>query len=202
MSFFYRFVRCLVWIYFKLFHRVRIVNAKNFELIGDRGCLVASNHVSFFDPPLLSLVPRSALHFLARKTLWDTAWAAWLFPRLNAIPVDQEGSDMTALKKIIRLVQDGGRVVIFPEGQRSMDGKMLPGEPGVGLVLAKTKAPVVPVRISGAYESWPRSQKLPKLFKRITLVVGEPLEFKDDLGKGKEAYTAYSQRVMDAIAAI
>ncbi|MEM0897741.1 MAG: lysophospholipid acyltransferase family protein [Verrucomicrobiota bacterium] len=202
MSLLYRLVRRLAWMYFKLVHRVRIVNAENFELVGERGCLVASNHVSYYDPPLLSLVSKGALYFLARKTLWDEAWSAWLYPRLNAIPVDQEGSDMTALKKIIRLVQDGGRVVIFPEGQRSMDGEMLPGEPGVGLVLAKTRAPVIPVRIRGAFESWPRSEKHPKWFQSITLVVGKPVEFEGDLGKGKEAYLAYSQRVMDAVDAL
>ena len=200
MTFLYRLLRFCWWAYFKIFHRLKIVNRENFKLIAGRGGLVASNHVSYFDPPLLSAIPNDDLYYLARKTLWDTGWLGWLITRLNAVPVDQENPDMTALKRIIRLIKEGERVVVFPEGQRSLDGEILPGQPGVGLVLAKTKAPVLPVRIFGAYEAWPRDQKRPKWFRKITLVVGKPVEFDDANAKGREAYTAYSQRIMDAIA--
>ena len=202
MTFLYRFLRFCWWVYFKIFHRLKVVNRENFKLIADRGGLVASNHVSYYDPPLLAQIPKDSLHFLARKTLWNTGWMAWLIPRLNAIPVDQENPDMTALKRIIRLIKDGERVVVFPEGQRSLSGEVLPGQPGVGLVLGKTKAPVLPVRIFGAYEAWPRERKRPKWFKKITLVVGKPVEFDDANAKGRDAYTGYSQRIMDAIAEI
>ena len=200
MKLIYRIPRFFCLVYFKTFHGLRIVGRENFDLIAKRGGLIASNHVSYYDPPLLSVIPKSELYFLARKTLWNTGWMAWLFPRLNAIPVDQENADMTALKRIIRLVKEGSRVAIFPEGQRTVTGEILPGEPGVGLVLGKTMAPVLPVRIFGAFEAWPRTQSRPKWFKKITLVVGKPIEFEASEGRGKEVYTAYSQRIMDAVA--
>ena len=124
-------------------------------------------------------------------------------PKLNVIPVDQEGIDRRALKTLIQVVRAGHGALVFPEGSRSLDGQLQPGLPGIGLVIAKTRAPVVPMRIFGAHEALPRGQGRVRLH-RITIVVGQPIRFSDaDLeGKGKEVYGRLSQRVMDAIAQI
>ena len=66
---------------------------------------------------------------------------------------------MSALKTIIKLVKGGECAIVFPEGERTLDGKMGPAQPGLGLVIAKTLAPVVPMRIFGAYEAFPRGGK-------------------------------------------
>ena len=83
--------------------------------------LIASNHESFLDPPLVGVGYDKAVYMLARKTLFR-GLGAWLYPKLNAIPIDQERPDMTSLKKIIKLLRQGNQVVIFPEGARTLDG--------------------------------------------------------------------------------
>src|SRR4051812_30571285 len=110
---------------------------------------------------------------------------------------------MSALKNVIRLVRSGECTTVFPEGARTLDGKLQPAQPGLGLVIAKTLAPVVPMRIFGAYEAWPIHEKWPRP-GHVTIVVGEPIHFTDaDLeGAGKDLYQRLSQRVMDSIAAL
>jgi 1-acyl-sn-glycerol-3-phosphate acyltransferase len=77
---------------------------------------------------------------------------------LNVIPVNQEGIDRSALKALIRVLKAGNAALVFPEGARTLDGKLQPAEPGLGLVIAKTLAPVVPMRIFGAHDALPRGE--------------------------------------------
>jgi 1-acyl-sn-glycerol-3-phosphate acyltransferase len=127
----------------------------------------------------------------------------WLLPKLNVIPVDQEGVDRSAIKALIRVLKAGNAALVFPEGSRTLDGELQPAEPGLGLVIAKTLAPVVPMRIFGARKALPRGGGRLR-FVPITVVVGEPIVFTSaDLGlPGKILYPQLTQRVMDAIAAL
>ena len=165
--------------------------------------ILASNHESYLDPPLVGSVSDRAIFFLARKTLLAGPFFGWLLPKLNVIPVDQEGNDRSALKALIRILRAGEGTLVFPEGERTLDGRMRPPLPGLGFVIAKTLAPVVPMRIFGAREAWPRGSGRVR-FCPITVVVGEPIHFTaaDLEPPGKEIYLRLSQRVMDAIAAL
>ena len=137
--------------------------------------ILAANHQSFLDPPFAGSASDRAIYFLARRSLLDGAFFGWLLPKLNVIPVDSEGGkDRTALKALIRILKAGDGTLVFPEGQRSPDGKLQPALPGLGLVIAKTLAPVVPIRIFGAFEAWPLHKKWPRS-GRVTVVVGEPM---------------------------
>jgi 1-acyl-sn-glycerol-3-phosphate acyltransferase len=180
---------------FRVVHRERIIETG--------GVILAMNHQSYLDPPLAGICCRRPIYFLARKTLLNWPLLGPIFPKLNVVPVDQERADMSALKTVIRLVKVGGCTIIFPEGSRTPDGKLQPAQPGLGLAIAKTLAPVVPMRIFGAYEAFPRGAKIVRLC-RITIVVGEPMQFtKDDVaGGGRDAYQKLSERVMERIAAI
>ena len=172
------------------------------RLIEDGPALIVCNHVSYIDPPMVGISFRREIWYLARKSLFR-GFGAWLYPRLNVIPVDQDQPDMTGLKNIIRLLQRGERVLLFPEGSRSWDGTPQKGEPGVGLVIAKTGVPVLPVRIFGAHEAMPRGAAHPRPGK-IRIVVGHPIHFsaEERAVKGKEGYARLSQRTMEAIAAL
>lgn len=183
---------------FHAFFGLRIVGKE--KLIEDGPVIIVSNHVSFLDPPLIGITYEKPIYYLARKSLFRSV-GGWLFPRMNVIPVDQERPDMTSLKTIIKLVRAKNRVVIFPEGARTFDGNLQPAAAGTGLIVAKTKAVVQPVRIFGAGEALPRgSAKV--TFCPITLVVGDPITFTPEelKARDREGYQKISDRIMAEIA--
>ena len=183
----------------QIFFRFRILHRE--RMIQNRPVILAMNHQSFFDPPLAGNASDRAIFFLARKTLLKHWFWGWLLPKLNVIPVDQEGSDRSALKALIRILRAGEATLVFPEGARTLDGNLQPAQPGLGLVIAKTLAPVVPMRIFGAHQAWPRGSKKIRLH-RITIVVGHPIFFTqtDIAERGKDVYQRLSERVMSEIA--
>ncbi len=193
----YTFSRLLA----QLFFRFRIVHRE--RMIQTGPVILAMNHQSYFDPPLAGNACDRAIYFLARRSLLQVPVLGWLLPKLNVIPVNQEGIDRSALKALIQVIRAGNGALVFPEGSRTFDGALQPGLPGIGLVIAKTQAPVVPMRIFGAHEALPRGRGRPR-FRPITIVVGEPIHFSaaDLAGGGKDAYARLSQHVMDEIAAI
>lgn len=191
----YNFSRLLA----QLFYRFRIVHRE--RVIQEGPVILAMNHQSFFDPPLAGNARNDAIYYLAKKSLMKVPILGWLLPKLNVIPVDLEGNDRSALKALIRVLRAGDCALVFPEGSRTPDGNLQPALPGLGLVIAKTGAPVVPMRIFGAHDAWPIGGKI-RLGPRITIVVGEPLFFSDLKTGDKGLYARLSQRVMDAIAAI
>lgn len=172
------------------------------RLIDDGGALVVCNHVSFLDPPLVGTAHNHGVYYLARKTLF-TGFCAWLYPRWNSIPIDQENPDMSSLKNVIKMLKSGNRVVMFPEGERSWDGKIAEAKAGVGLIISKAKVPVVPCRLFGAHEALPRGAAFWRI-SQVTLVVGEPIDFTEEelKAKGRDAYQAIADRVMAEIEAI
>ena len=183
----------------QIFFRFRILHRE--RMIQSGPVILAMNHQSFFDPPLAGNASDRAIFFLARKTLLDHWFWGWLLPKLNVIPVDQEGSDRSALKALIRILRAGEATLVFPEGGRTLDGNLQLAQPGIGLVIAKTLAPVVPMRIFGAHEAWARGSKKIRLHP-ITIVVGHPIFFTqaDIAERGKGAYQRLSERVMNEIA--
>jgi 1-acyl-sn-glycerol-3-phosphate acyltransferase len=181
----------------RLFFHFRVVHRE--RMLQSGPVILAMNHQSYLDPPLAGTACDRAVYFLARRTLLDVPLLGWLLPKLNVIPVNQEGIDRSALKSLIHVLKAGNAALVFPEGSRTLDGNLQPAEPGLGLIIAKTLAPVVPMRIFGAHEALPRGGGLH--FVPITVVVGEPIFFTNaDLdAPGKGLYKRLSQRVMDAI---
>jgi 1-acyl-sn-glycerol-3-phosphate acyltransferase len=165
--------------------------------------LIAVNHSSFFDPPLAGICSRRGVYYLARKTLLKWPFFGPLFPAMNVIPVERDGNDMSALREVIKKVKEGNAVLLFPEGTRSLDGDLQPARAGIGLVIAKTGAPVLPMRIFGAYEAFPKNARRFQL-SQISVVIGEPIHFSAEeiSNSSRETYQLLSNRVMDAIAAL
>lgn len=185
----------------RVFFRFRVIHPEG--VIQEGPVILAMNHESYFDPPFAGIACRRAIYFLARKTLLEVPLLGWILPKLNVIPVDQEGGDRSALKALIRIVREKHCALVFPEGSRTLDGNFLPPQPGVGFLIAKTLAPVVPMRIFGAHRALPRGGGKLR-FCRITIVVGDPIYFTEaDLqGDKRDLYSRLSQQVMDAIAAL
>ncbi len=164
--------------------------------------LIAGNHASLLDPPLIgSQVPRQ-MNFFARKTLWKGGISSWWLDAVGTIPVDRDGGqDISALKRVLRSLAEGKVMILFPEGTRSPDGNLQEPKAGVGFILCKTQVPVVPARIFGSFEAFGRGAKVPHLNTKVDVVFGPPLApAAYDVGTGKERYQAASAQVMSAIA--
>ena len=173
------------------------------HLVTEGPVLVASNHQSYLDPPLIGALYQTEMVYLARKSLFKGI-AKWLYAQWNAIPVDQEHPDMTSLKIIIRKLKEGERVLVFPEGSRTMDGSIGEAAPGIGLIAVKSGAVIQPVRIRGAHEALPRGRARVRL-SRITVDVGPPIRLNPEELKSssnKEGYDRISKRIMAAIEAL
>lgn len=182
-----------------LFQR-RIIHPERMPEEG--GYLLASNHASFLDPPLVGTCSRGDVYYMARKTLLDIPVLGKLLPELNLILVERDKVDTSALKVVVRQIRSGRSVVVFPEGTRSPDGNLQPAKPGIGFIIAKTRAPVVPVRIFGSFDAFPKSGGV--RLCPITVVIGETIHFTDeDIGDGgREDFQRLSERVMQAISAL
>jgi len=172
------------------------------KLVTDGAVLICANHESFLDPPLIGVCLDEQVAYLARKTLFRGVMK-WIYESWDAIPIDQEAHDMSSLKKIIKRLKAQDKVVMFPEGARTEDGELQPGQPGVGLIIAKADCVVQPVRIFGARECLPRGSAVMRR-RQIDIVVDDPIVFtKEEIkAKGKAAYQWISDTIMEKIAAI
>lgn len=173
------------------------------HLVTEGAVLIISNHQSFLDPPLVGSIYDTEIFYLARKSLFR-GFCNWLYRQWNAIPVDQDRPDMGSLKTIIRLLKDGHRVLIFPEGARTEDGNLGETAPGVGLVAAKSGALIQPIRIRGAYEALPRGAKRLR-FARLGVTVGPAIRLTPEelhQATGKQGYDQLAKRLMAAVAAL
>ncbi|MBV8141988.1 MAG: 1-acyl-sn-glycerol-3-phosphate acyltransferase [Verrucomicrobia bacterium] len=172
------------------------------NIIEEGPAIMAANHQSYLDPPLVGITCKNEVYFLARKTLFEKRLLGPIISRVNAFPVDLTRGDLTALRAIIKLLKEGHRTVIFPEGTRSLTGQLQQARPGIGMIIAKTLAPVVPMRIFGSFEAWPKGGKIRP--HPITVVVGKPLRFKqeDFVAANREVYQKTSEQVLAAIATL
>ena len=194
----YHFVVWLSRSVAKVLFRFRILHRE--RMIETGPVILAMNHQSYLDPPLVGSVSNRVIFSLARKSLLDHSFWRWLLLKCNVIPIDHNGRDYAALKRVIRLVREGKAALIFPEGARSIDGNLQPPQPGLGFVIANTLAPVVPMRIFGAHEAWPRGGSKISL-RPITIVVGHPIFFSsnDIRPLNRRTYQQLSDRVMEEI---
>ena len=131
------------------------------ENVPDKGAFILiSNHQSFLDPVLCGIALKRHLYFLARDTLFTNKLFGGLISSVNTIPVKRGRADLSAIKKVIGKLKEGGGFCLFPEGTRTRDGRIAHFKPGFGLVCRRGGAVVVPVLIDGAFECWPRGKKI------------------------------------------
>jgi 1-acyl-sn-glycerol-3-phosphate acyltransferase len=191
----------IIRVAYDVFFRGDVAGAEN--LPKDGPFLIAANHASHLDPPLIgSHVPRQ-MCFFARKTLWNGRLASWWLDNVGTIPVDRDGGqDVGALKRVLRALGEGKVLILFPEGTRSPDGQLQSAKPGVGFIVCKSQVPVVPARIFGSFDAFGRGAKFPVFGTRVSVTYGKPVmpSVYDDPRAGKERYQVASQRIMAEIA--
>lgn len=175
---------------------------------GEGACLMVANHASFLDPFAMgTYVPRH-IHYLVYARYYFFPLFHWYCRRVGCIPLKKDGRDISSLKQALRLLRAGHVVGIFPEGERSLNGTLGPGEPGVALIAMKAGAPILPVGIIGTYRAWPRGARFPRFRSRITLRYGRPFLLDQELAhqekptEKSEAQAHVTRLIMQKIAAV
>lgn len=161
------------------------------------GVIIASNHVSYLDPPILgAVIPRRST-FMARKGLLNIPLIGW-FIKLIAFPIDREKPLPSTIKDSVKRLKNGELLIIFPEGRRSETEKLLEGKRGIGMIASLSKSPVVPTLITGSNKALPLGAKWLKR-ARISVVFGNPIYPGAIHEKDKNKYKDITQRIMFAI---
>ena len=204
MPFIYRITWLACRLFFLIYFRWRIFNEERVTRTGS--VILAANHTSFLDPPMIGSAVRRPINFLARRSLFRFPLFGAYLRALNSVPVDRDGAGARGLKMILSRLLNGGGIILFPEGTRSSDGELQPARSGVGLTVIKSEAPVVPVRIFGTFAAWNRRQLIPRPH-RITIKFGNPMYFADLREEAKscpkkrlrEIYQEVADRIMAEI---
>lgn len=182
MGFLYRFILFIAWSLCKLCYRHRVYGMEHFM----RGsAIIAPNHTSYLDPPIVAISWPEEVHFLARESLFKPFLFGPFIRALNSHPVHGDVADVSVFKTIIEILKQGKQLILFPEGGRS-DGQLDKIKPGIGMLALRAKAAIIPTYIHGAYGIWGRGRKLPKLFGRTACVFGSPIRW--------ETFAQYEKR--------
>ncbi|NPB06120.1 MAG: 1-acyl-sn-glycerol-3-phosphate acyltransferase [Aquificae bacterium] len=183
-----------------LFKALVKIEAEGLERVPEGPCIVAANHRSNLDPPVLNAVFPEPLFFLAKEELFKGPLGL-VMPHLRTLPVRKGLQDAKTLERALELLSRGCKLAIFPEGMRAPPGTFLRPKPGVGLLAVKSGMPVLPVLIEGTDRVLPRGAYVPRPHRGVRVVVGEPLSFKG-LPHKKEVYREVAERVMEAVKAL
>ena len=165
---------CLFRALYLTYFRARMYNVERVPVSGS--VILASNHASFLDPPLIGSCLHRGINYLARDTLFRYPGCGWLLRQWDAVPVDREGGGAAGLRAILDRLLAGGGIILFPEGTRTRDGNLQPARSGIGLTVIKSSAPVVPVRVWGTFRAYGVHVPIP-LPVQLTVKFGEPMNF-------------------------
>ncbi len=192
INYVHSFGKWFFWLSFKFFWRIKVYGHKNIPPKG--GVIVAANHSSLVDPPVLGSAMKREANYLAKKELFRIPIFGNILRRVNAFPVKRGESDLLALKKAKRLLEEGKLVILFPEGTRNRTGNLLRGKPGIGILAIWTGVPIVPALI--------RNTNRLVHFPRLEVHFAPPLYFSDSRDnhlKDREYYQKITDEVMQKI---
>ena len=202
MTFSYRVGWTMFRLIYSTYFRWKIVGREHVPLTGS--VILAGNHASFIDPPLIGCALSRDINYLGRESLFRYPIVGWVLRSWNSVPVDRDGGGARGLKAILDRLLKGGAIILFPEGTRTKDGRLQPARSGVGLTVIKSEAVVIPVRVFGTFEAWGRHMTLPRP-RRIGVVYGAPMDFSALRAEaktcGKDRLKVIYQEVADRIMA-
>lgn len=181
----YNISRFIAYCFFRFLFVKEIKGMKN---VPKNGCIIASNHVSYLDPPILGFTISNKLnkrmHYLAKIELFMQFFSRAVHKLLEAIPVDRTSKSTSWIKEAKKYLRRDEIIGIFPEGERSKDNKLGKGKTGVIRLALAAKVPVVPVGITGTYDLWPVNKKFPKIKKIVRINIGKPIYYDQYYKKG------------------
>jgi 1-acyl-sn-glycerol-3-phosphate acyltransferase len=199
----------LGWLFFRAvfatYFRWQHFNPERVPLTGP--VILASNHASFIDPPLVGSALQRPVHYLARDTLFRRRGVRELLHSWNAVPVDREGGGAAGLRTILETLEAGKAIIMFPEGTRSQNGELQRARSGIGLIVIRSSAPVVPVRVFGTAAALSRQHRFPRP-RKVEVKYGMVLDLTDlrkearccSKARLKQLYQEIADSLMAAIA--
>ncbi len=183
------FARCLSFLLASAVG-LKIIGRKNVPRTGP--LIIASNHASFLDPPLVGYAVNRECFFMAKSGLFEVSkFFTWLITFYHAFPI----TGIETIKRALTVLKQGLGLVIFPEGTRGQDGRLLPFHPGVGYLARKVRAPVVPVYLANSRRAL---GELVSRHYRLTVFIGTPIAPPDPSGD-RSGDELFARRIRDAI---
>lgn len=188
----YTLVKNLLRMFFVVTLRLHIEGTENIPKDGP--LVIASNHLSLLDPPVLGTAATRKVHFMAKQELFVPVLGT-IYKILGAFPVRRGGADRAAIKHGIEILQNEKVLAIFPEGTRSKTGQLGKAEPGALMMASKVKAPIVPACVIGTdYKRYGR------IWPKVTVRFGKPIYFPADAGVNKDLLRSMTDELMEHIA--
>lgn len=186
---FYDVAKFFIFLYFKIIWRTEVVGLEKVPKSG--GVLLAANHQSFADPPLVGCFLDRAIFYFAKEELFKVPVLGWIIKHVNAFPVKRFEHDIGAFKRAQHLLENGQVVLVFPEGRRNRSGLVGKAKSGVGMLAYKAKVPVVPVCVWNTNKMW--------TFTKIRVEYLDPI-FPKPVDDEKAQYQIFADRVMRSVA--
>lgn len=189
---FYTVIRGIVRVILKFIYKIEVVGKENIKKDGN--LILSSNHTHVLDPVTLAIIFPRQIHFMAKKELFKNKILSYVITKLGAFPINREETDLSAIKMALRVLKQEKVLGVFPEGTRVKEFDLENVKSGTALLSVKSKSPVQPVYIEGNY----------KIFSRIKVYIGKPIEFSDYYEKrlNNEEYTLLSEEILKTIYSI
>ncbi|MDR0401893.1 MAG: 1-acyl-sn-glycerol-3-phosphate acyltransferase [Endomicrobium sp.] len=172
---------------FTFFYRLNISGLENIP--SKSGSIIVSNHLSFFDPPLIGSAINRPIYFMAKKELFDVPILNFLIKRTHAFPIERNKQDINGMKNAIFILKNGHLLLMFPEGSRSKNSKIGKAKAGAGMLACNTQLPLIPVKL--------KNTNLMLKFKRLEVKFGMPIYPPKKFTK--HDYIVLSQKALDII---
>ena len=185
----YRFLQIVFRLLFYTVFRTRVYGRENIPKEG--AVILAANHASNIDPPLMASLIERPVSYMAKIELFENPIFGAAIRRCHAFPVKRGASDRGAIKAAVTVLKEGHMLGLFPEGTRSKTGELQKAEAGIALIASMTGAPIVPVAILNSHRIFANGGLLPQL----RIMYGVPISFQGDR-KSKEALDAFSAEIM------
>jgi 1-acyl-sn-glycerol-3-phosphate acyltransferase len=193
-DFSYQIIRTILYIFFKVFNRIEVIGSENVPKNG--GVIIAANHISYLDPPVLGVALKRRPTYIAKEGLFHIPFIGGIV-RACCFPVKRDKPQPSIIKEAVTRLKKGGVLVLFPEGSRSADGNFLDAKRGVGMIAGISVVPVVPTLIQGTDRALPVGAKLLRPAK-IKVVFGSALTI-GEKEKDKICQERISREIMDNI---
>lgn len=188
----YAVAKVILSILFRIFLRLRAEGVENIP--ADGPLVIACNHLSLLDPPVLGCAASRKVHFMAKQELFVPVLGT-IYKILGAFPVRRGGADRAAIKHGIEILQSGQVLAIFPEGTRSKTGRLGKAEPGALMMAGKARAAIVPACVIGT-----DIKRSGRIWPKVTVRFGKPIRFPEGTAIDKNLLHSMTEEMMQRIA--